>query len=64
MAFGLFAGIGVALLAVGYWLGDNDVDVRRADTDRAEQTEEVDGTESHPQTEEAEALTPAFDQEP
>jgi uncharacterized membrane protein len=60
----LFAGIGVALLAVGYWLGDNGVDVRRADTDRPEQTEEVGGTESQPQTEGAEALTPAFDREP
>ncbi len=59
----LFAGIGVALLAVGYWLGDNGVDAHLADADRSEEPEKVDETTSHAQ-ERAEALNPAFDQEP
>jgi hypothetical protein len=40
----LFAGIGVALLAVGYWLGDNGVDVDRTviePPDRDGETEAV-----------------------
>ncbi len=48
----LFAGIGVALLAVGYWLGDNGVDTHRTEPEQAEETEE------------AEALAPTIDQQP
>jgi len=48
----LFAGIGVSLLAVGYWLGDSGVDARSTDAEHTEQIEE------------ARELTPAVDQEP
>jgi hypothetical protein len=60
----LFAGIGVALLAVGYWLGDTGVDDHGADSDRDEGPAEANVTDTQAKREGAEALTPAFDQEP
>lgn len=57
----LFAGIGVALLAVGYWLGDTDVAARR---DEPGPTDHADGADGAlVPSSEAETVAPTSDRE-
>ena len=57
----LFAGIGVALLGVGYWLGDNGVAPDRTDVEGSGTTVQMEGTV---ESKASPVLSPAIDQEP
>ena len=56
----LFAGIGVALLAVGYWLGDNGVDFDRTEIEPTGRNGDADAAS---ETKRAAELTSAESQE-